>query len=78
MRRPLNVRLGLTAVGALIVAAPAISAAADAADVPEAAEPGEPAYSPEVVVTATRTARAVDHIPGSVVSIGGPDLANIQ
>jgi iron complex outermembrane recepter protein len=78
VRRPLNVRLGLTAVGALIAAVPAISLAAEAADVPEAAEPGEPAYSPEIVVTATRTARAIDHIPGSVVSIGGPDLENIQ
>ncbi len=78
MRRPLNVRLGLTAVGALIAAVPAVSMAAEAADVPEAAEPVEPAYSPEVVVTATRTARAIDHIPGSVVSIGGPNLENIQ
>lgn len=78
----LNVRLGLTAAGALMAglmsAAPAFSLAAEAADVPEAAEPGEPAYSPEIVVTATRTARAVDHIPGSVVSIGGADLENIQ
>jgi iron complex outermembrane recepter protein len=78
VRRPLNVRLGLTAVGALIAALPAFASAAEAADVPEAAQPGEPAYSPEVVVTATRTARAIDHIPGSVVSIGGPDLENIQ
>src|SRR5262249_6738510 len=36
------------------------------------------AYSREIVVTATRTARAVDHIPGSVVAITGQDLENIQ
>jgi len=58
-------------------AGPAAGGPADAPASP-ASEPGEPAYSPEVVVTATRTARAIDHIPGSVVSIGGPDLENIQ
>jgi len=82
----LNDRFVLTAAGTLMAglmsATPAFSAGA--ADVPEAAEPEEraeraaPGYSPEVVVTATRTARAIDHIPGSVVSIGGPDLENIQ
>jgi iron complex outermembrane recepter protein len=80
----------LTAAGALMAglmsAAPAFSLAAESAaaeaadkpDAPEATERGEPGYSPEIVVTATRTARAIDHIPGSVVSIGGPDLENIQ
>jgi outer membrane receptor protein involved in Fe transport len=64
----------------LIAVAPAFSAAAEPAEGPDSAapQPAEPGYSPEVVVTATRTARAIDHIPGSVVSIGGQDLENIQ
>src|SRR6185312_1685411 len=32
----------------------------------------------EVVVSATRTARAVDHIPGAVGVISSQDLSNIQ
>jgi iron complex outermembrane receptor protein len=69
---------GTLAVG-LVAAAPAFSTAAEPADVPDNAAKEELAeYTPSVVVTATRTARAIDHIPGSVVSIGGPDLENIQ
>jgi iron complex outermembrane receptor protein len=67
------------AVGLVVAAAPAFSAAAEPADVPDnAAKEEVEEYTPSVVVTATRTARAVDHIPGSVVSIGGADLENIQ
>src|SRR5258707_1094038 len=70
---------GTLAVG-LIAAAPAFAAAAEPADVPDssAREEAVELYTPTVVVTATRTARAVDHIPGSVVSIGGQDLENVQ
>jgi iron complex outermembrane receptor protein len=69
---------GTLAVG-LVAAAPAFSTAAEPADVPDNAAKEEVSeYTPSVVVTATRTARAVDHIPGSVVSIGGADLENIQ
>ena len=80
----LNERVMLTAAGTLVVcliaATPGVSAAAEPADVPDsAAKDTELAeFSPEVVVTATRTARAIDHIPGSVVSVGGAELANIQ
>jgi len=71
--------VGLMAMGVL-ASVPAFAAAADAADVPDTNAPKEELveYTPTVVVTATRTARAIDHIPGSVVSIGGPDLENIQ
>lgn len=70
---------GTLAVG-LIAVAPAFAAAADPADVPDGAAKDTVVeeYTPSVVVTATRTARAIDHIPGSVVSIGGQDLENIQ
>ncbi len=74
----------LTAAGALAVglvaAAPAFSTAAEPADVADSSAREEEVqlYTPTVVVTATRTARAVDHIPGSVVSIGGQDLENVQ
>ena len=69
---------GTVALG-LMAAAPAFSAAAEPADVPDSAAKEEVTeYTPSVVVTATRTARAIDHIPGSVVSIGGQDLENIQ
>jgi len=69
---------GTLAVG-LVAAAPAFSTAAEPADMPDSAAREELAeFTPSVVVTATRTARAVDHIPGSVVAIGGPDLENIQ
>jgi iron complex outermembrane receptor protein len=76
-------RFKLTTAGALavglIAAAPAFSAAAEPADVPDGSAKEElEVYTPSVVVTATRTARAIDHIPGSVVSIGGQDLENIQ
>ena len=77
-------RFVLTAAGTLVVglmaAAPAFAAAAEAAEGPDSAgkETELAEYTPEVVVTATRTARAIDHIPGSVVSIGGADLENIQ
>lgn len=80
-------RFVLTAASALVVglmaAAPRIAAAAEPADVPAStATDPSPAESPTeiepVVVTATRTARAIDHIPGSVVSIGGEELSNIQ
>ena len=69
-----------TLVVGLIATAPAFAAAAEPAEGPDSsAKDAEVAeYAPEVVVTATRTARAVDHIPGSVVSIGGADLENIQ
>ena len=84
-----NDRFVLTTVGALVAGlmamSPAVCAAAAPADVPadsagkEASKETELVeYQPEVVVTATRTARAIDHIPGSVVSIGGADLENIQ
>jgi iron complex outermembrane receptor protein len=73
--------VGVMAVG-LLASAPvfAAPAAADAADVPDPNAPKEELveFTPSVVVTATRTARAIDHIPGSVVSIGGADLENIQ
>lgn len=66
----------------LMVGAPAFAAAADTTDVPDSAakdqQPVLEEYTPSVVVTATRTARAIDHIPGSVVSVGGQDLENIQ
>ena len=77
-------RFVLTAAGALVVglmtAAPAFAAAAEPAEGPDSTgkETELAEYTPEVVVTATRTARAIDHIPGSVVSIGGADLENIQ
>jgi iron complex outermembrane receptor protein len=80
----LSERFVLTAAGTLalglVVAAPAVSMAAEAADVPDgsAKETVLEEYTPAVVVTATRTARAIDHIPGSVVSVGGQDLENIQ
>ena len=85
MVRPLTVRFMLTAAGTLvagfIAAAPAYAATPAPGDDPEpdiSGETGEAKYTPEVVVSATRTARAIDHIPGSVVSIGGQDLENIQ
>ena len=84
MTKSLSERFVLTAAGALAVGfvavAPAFSVAAEPADVPDssAKETELEEYTPSVVVTATRTARAVDHIPGSVVSIGGQDLENIQ
>jgi iron complex outermembrane receptor protein len=79
----LNERFVLSAAGTLLVgliaATPAFAETPAPADVPDGgAERAEPGYAPEVVVTATRTARAIDHIPGSVVSIGGQDLENIQ
>ena len=69
-----------TLVLGLIAAAPGIAVAAEAAEGPEssAKETEVAEFTPEIVVTATRTARAVDHIPGSVVSVGGADLENIQ
>jgi iron complex outermembrane receptor protein len=83
MVRPLTVRFMLTAAGTLaagfIAAAPAHAATPAPGDDPDvSAETPEAKYSPEVVVSATRTARAIDHIPGSVVAISGQDLANIQ
>jgi iron complex outermembrane recepter protein len=67
------------AAGAATGAEAATVASASGNPEPAAAtERDEPGYSAEIVVTATRTARAIDHIPGSVVSIGGPDLENIQ
>lgn len=81
-----NERFVLTAASALVAglvaAAPAFSA--QPADAPAPAPNSTPndsqlsEFNPDIVVTATRTARAVDHIPGSVVSIGGADLQNIQ
>lgn len=80
-------RFVLTAASALVVgltvATPAISVAAEPADVPagtatDTSAAGSPTEIEPVVVTATRTARAIDHIPGSVVSIGGQQLGNIQ
>ena len=65
----------------LVAGAPALAAAAEPADVPEAAAQQQPVleeFAPTVVVTATRTARAIDHIPGSVASVGRAELANIQ
>ena len=79
----LTVRFMLTAAGTLaagfIAAAPAYAVTPAPGDDPDvSAETTEAKYSPEVVVSATRTARAIDHIPGSVVAISGQDLANIQ
>jgi iron complex outermembrane receptor protein len=79
----LTVRFMLTAAGTLaagfIVAAPVYAATPAPGGGPDvSSETPEPEYSPEVVVSATRTARAIDHIPGSVVAISGQDLANIQ
>jgi iron complex outermembrane receptor protein len=83
MVRALTVRFMLTAAGTLaagfIAAAPAYAATPAPGDDPDvSAETTEAKYTPEVVVSATRTARAIDHIPGSVVAISGQDLANIQ
>jgi len=68
------------AVG-LVAGAPVFVAAAETAEGPDSAAKDQPVleeFTPAVVVTATRTARAIDHIHGSVVSVGGADLENIQ
>ena len=68
------------AVG-LVAGAPVFAAAAETTEGPDSAAKDQPVleeFTPSVVVTATRTARAIDHIPGSVVSVGGADLENIQ
>ncbi|MGH7105911.1 MAG: hypothetical protein ACREFT_05350, partial [Acetobacteraceae bacterium] len=76
----LNARFKLTAAGtfaAALVAASAAFADTPATDTAASSAMTEPPLA-DIVVTATRTPTAIDHIPGSITVISSVDLSRIQ